>query len=96
MQCLRCQFDNPPTMQLCVECGARLERHCPQCGAETQPTFEFCGECGAALGTLEAASAQVPMAKAQAYRFRDVKAGRGQVVCISCGQHRESKRLPIN
>jgi predicted amidophosphoribosyltransferase len=67
MRCPRCQFDNPPTMHFCVECGARLERRCPQCGAETQPTFTFCGPCGAALETLEPASDQVPMVKALLY-----------------------------
>src|SRR5712692_9248496 len=65
MQCPRCQFDNPPTMHFCVECGARLERRCPQCGVEAQPTFKFCGQCGAALGAPEPASVPDPLAPAQ-------------------------------
>ena len=74
MQCPRCQFDNPPTMHFCVECGARLERRCPSCGAEAQPTFKFCGQCGAALGGApETASAPAPMAKAQVYGRQEAK-----------------------
>ena len=73
MQCPRCQFDNPPTMLFCVECGTRLERRCPNCGAEAQPTFKFCGQCGAALGALEPASAPAPMAKAQIYGRQEAK-----------------------
>jgi class 3 adenylate cyclase len=73
MQCPRCQFDNPPAMNFCVQCGARLELLCPQCGAETQPTFKFCGQCGAALGVPEPARAQAPMAKAQVYQRQEAK-----------------------
>jgi class 3 adenylate cyclase len=73
MQCLHCQFDNPPTMHFCVECGASLQRRCPQCGAEAQPTFKFCGQCGAALEALEPESAQPPMAKAQVYQRQEAK-----------------------
>jgi class 3 adenylate cyclase/tetratricopeptide (TPR) repeat protein len=73
MRCPHCQFDNPPTMNFCVECGTRLERRCPQCGTEIQPTFKFCGQCGAALGTLEPASDQAPMAKAQVYQRQEAK-----------------------
>src|SRR5438093_6038671 len=73
MQCPRCQFDNPPTMLFCVECGARLERRCPACGAEAQPTFKFCGQCGAALGTPVPVSAPAPLAQAQVYRHQEAK-----------------------
>jgi class 3 adenylate cyclase/tetratricopeptide (TPR) repeat protein len=73
MRCPRCQFDNPPTMHFCVECGGRLERRCPQCGAETQPTFKFCGQCGAALGPPEPASEPTPMAKVQFYQRQEAK-----------------------
>src|SRR5712691_1280487 len=73
MQCPHCQFDNPPAMNFCVQCGAKLELLCPQCGAETQPTFKFCGQCGAALGVPEPAHAQAPMAKAQVYRHQEAK-----------------------
>src|SRR3989441_5768564 len=71
MQCPRCQFDNPPAMNFCVQCGAKLELLCPQCGAETQPAFKFCGQCGAALGAPEPARAQAPMAKAQVYQHQE-------------------------
>ncbi len=73
MHCPRCQFDNPPTMHFCVECGARLERRCPACGAEAQPTFKFCGQCGAALGTPVPVSAPAPLAQAQGYRHQEAK-----------------------
>jgi class 3 adenylate cyclase/tetratricopeptide (TPR) repeat protein len=74
MRCPRCHFDNPPTVNFCVECGARLEQHCPQCGAETQPTFKFCGQCGAALGAApEPASERAPTEKTQVYRRQEAK-----------------------
>src|SRR5918911_221285 len=49
MRCFSCQFDNPPAMKFCGQCGAQLAQLCPRCGAENQPTFHFCGQCGAAL-----------------------------------------------
>ena len=49
IRCLSCQFDNPPAMKFCGQCGAQLAQLCPRCGAENQPTFKFCGQCGAAL-----------------------------------------------
>ena len=73
MRCSRCQFDNFPTMNFCVECGSRLDLRCPQCGAETQPTFKFCGQCGAALEAPEPAREQAPIAKAQVYRRQEAK-----------------------
>src|SRR5262249_17456458 len=73
MHCPRCQFDNPPAMKFCIECGPNLELRCPQCGAETQPTFKFCGQCGAALGILQPVSAQAPIATAQLYQRQEAK-----------------------
>ena len=49
MRCFSCQFDNPPAMKFCGQCGTQLVQLCPRCGAENQPTFKFCGQCGAAL-----------------------------------------------
>ncbi len=49
MRCTQCQFDNPPDMKFCVECGAKLALPCAICGAENQPSFKFCGQCGAGL-----------------------------------------------
>lgn len=49
MQCKICGFENPPTVNFCGECGARLRLPCPRCGAENPPGFKFCGQCGAGL-----------------------------------------------
>ena len=49
MRCLSCQFENPPAMKFCGQCGTQLAQLCPRCGAENQPTFKFCGQCGTAL-----------------------------------------------
>lgn len=50
MQCPQCQFDNPPAMKFCGQCGAKLGLPaCPNCGKENPPDFKFCGECGTAL-----------------------------------------------
>src|SRR5262245_28057162 len=51
MRCGHCQFENPPAMKFCGQCGTQLAQLCPRCGAENQPTFKFCGQCGAALTT---------------------------------------------
>lgn len=57
MRCLSCQFDNPPAMKFCGQCGAQLAQLCPRCGAENQPTFKFCGQCGMALTAPQAPGA---------------------------------------
>src|SRR5262245_13956008 len=49
MRCLSCQFENPPAMKFCGQCGTQLAHPCPRCGAENQPTFKFCGQCGTTL-----------------------------------------------
>ena len=49
MRCWSCQFENPPAMKFCGQCGTQLAQLCPRCGAENQPTFKFCGQCGTAL-----------------------------------------------
>src|SRR3989442_15841952 len=49
MRCWSCQFENPPAMKFCGQCGTQLVQLCPRCGAENPPTFKFCGQCGAAL-----------------------------------------------
>src|ERR1043166_3397056 len=51
MRCRSCQFENPPAMKFCGQCGTQLAQLCPRCGAENQPTFKFCGQCGTALIT---------------------------------------------
>src|SRR5262249_338966 len=48
-RCLSCQFDNPPAMKFCGQCGTQLAQLCPHCSAVNQPTFKFCGQCGTAL-----------------------------------------------
>src|SRR5262249_33374134 len=49
MRCWSCQFENPPAMKFCGQCGTQLAQMCPRCGAENQPTFKFCGQCGTTL-----------------------------------------------
>ena len=49
MRCWSCQFENPPAMKFCGQCGTQLAQLCPRCGAENQPMFKFCGQCGTAL-----------------------------------------------
>lgn len=61
MKCPQCQFDSPPGMKFCGQCGAKLGAPpCPQCGAESPPGFKFCGECGASLSSPERAPALEP------------------------------------
>lgn len=49
MLCSQCEFENPPQMRFCGQCGHRLQTLCPSCGAEVPPGFKFCGECGGSL-----------------------------------------------
>ncbi len=49
MQCDQCQFENPPQMKFCGQCGTGLRLLCAGCGAEVPPGFRFCGQCGAAV-----------------------------------------------
>ena len=46
MKCLQCEFDNPPGMKFCVNCGYSLQIQCGHCGADMLPSYRFCGECG--------------------------------------------------
>src|SRR4029434_6657695 len=52
MRCGSCQFENPPAIKFCGQCGTQLAQMCPRCGAENQPTFKFCGQCGTTLAAL--------------------------------------------
>src|SRR4051794_29632704 len=54
MKCPQCQFDNPPGMKFCGQCGGKLAAVCPQCGTEAVPGFKFCGACGASLAASPA------------------------------------------
>ena len=49
MRCARCDFDSPPGMKFCGQCGSKLGAMCPRCGAENPPGFRFCGECGSPI-----------------------------------------------
>jgi class 3 adenylate cyclase/tetratricopeptide (TPR) repeat protein len=67
MQCLQCQFDNPPGMKFCGQCGAKLGSICPQCGAEVPSGFKFCGECGSSLGAAKPEPPSPPAPIPQSY-----------------------------
>ena len=54
MKCLQCQFESPPGMKFCGQCGAKLVSPCARCGRENPPGFKFCGECGSPLVATEA------------------------------------------
>ncbi|HEX6904267.1 MAG TPA: adenylate/guanylate cyclase domain-containing protein [Thermoanaerobaculia bacterium] len=60
MKCAQCQFDSPPGMKFCGQCGAKLAPVCPQCGTENPPGFKFCGECGSPLAAREPALPLAP------------------------------------
>ena len=61
MKCSQCDFDSPPGMKFCGQCGGKLGSPCPQCGAENPPGFKFCGGCGSSLGATEP---EAPVAEA--------------------------------
>ena len=57
MKCQQCQFENPPGVKFCVECGTKLEPVCPNCNAPNSPDYKFCGEGGHNLSSpVETAS----------------------------------------
>ncbi len=57
MRCPSCQFENPPGMKFCGNCGTKLPALCPGCGAEVVPGNKFCGECGTPVGAARAPAA---------------------------------------
>jgi class 3 adenylate cyclase/tetratricopeptide (TPR) repeat protein len=72
MKCSQCQFEVPPGMKFCGQCGARQVASCLACGTENPPGFKFCGECGAGLGVakveVEAPAPEMPRSlPAQSY-----------------------------
>lgn len=68
MKCPHCQFESPPGMKFCGQCGVKLgSPPCPQCGAEVPPGFKFCGECGAPLSPPEPEPFPRPAAAIQSY-----------------------------
>ena len=73
MRCFSCQFDNPPGMKFCGQCGAQLAQLCSRCGAENPPTFKFCGQCGAALTAPQPPEAHTASALDQLSRRPEVK-----------------------
>src|SRR5205809_1979714 len=46
MKCPRCQHDNPPQANFCLECGARVALTCTKCRSELPAGAKFCLECG--------------------------------------------------
>jgi class 3 adenylate cyclase/tetratricopeptide (TPR) repeat protein len=58
MKCSGCQTGNPEQAKFCIECGAKLEFHCPNCGAVTPANGKFCMECG---NNLKEAEPQSPV-----------------------------------
>jgi class 3 adenylate cyclase/tetratricopeptide (TPR) repeat protein len=61
MKCPQCQFDNPPAMKFCGQCGSKLgQPACPSCGAESPPGFKFCGECGSSLAAPAPSAPEPP------------------------------------
>jgi class 3 adenylate cyclase/tetratricopeptide (TPR) repeat protein len=67
MRCPRCDFESPPGMKFCGQCGAKFGAMCPRCGAENPPGFKFCGECGSSLTAEQPEEQQRPTSVLQAY-----------------------------
>jgi class 3 adenylate cyclase/tetratricopeptide (TPR) repeat protein len=65
MQCPRCQHENPPQANFCLECGARFAAACAQCGTQLPAGAKFCVECGKPTGRDGAEPAR--FASAQSY-----------------------------
>src|SRR4051812_25582471 len=74
MDCPICQFNNPPGMRFCGQCGTALGETipCPACGGATAPGMRFCGQCGTSLTAV--AVARVPAAPPLTRRRRGTAA----------------------
>src|SRR5215471_7515375 len=46
MKCPRCQHENPPGSNFCLDCGARFGSSCSSCGHELPAGSRFCNKCG--------------------------------------------------
>jgi class 3 adenylate cyclase/tetratricopeptide (TPR) repeat protein len=49
MKCPRCQHENSPQANFCLECGARVALICTKCRSELPAGAKFCSECGQAV-----------------------------------------------
>jgi class 3 adenylate cyclase/tetratricopeptide (TPR) repeat protein len=49
MKCPRCQHENSPQANFCLECGARVALTCTKCRSELPAGAKFCSECGQAV-----------------------------------------------
>ena len=58
MECAKCRTENPEQAKFCIDCGSKIEFHCPGCGAVTPATGKFCMECG---NNLKEAEPQSPV-----------------------------------
>jgi transcriptional regulator with XRE-family HTH domain len=64
--CGRCDRDNAPEADFCVDCGDPLEVPCPACGAPGRSADRFCHACGAPRGPGLAGAARPPVTEAGA------------------------------
>ncbi|HXV99096.1 MAG TPA: zinc ribbon domain-containing protein, partial [Anaerolineae bacterium] len=49
MKCNQCNFDSPPEMLFCGQCGSRLRQLCPECQFANPLNYRYCGLCGTSL-----------------------------------------------
>jgi class 3 adenylate cyclase len=51
MTCPRCQTENPPQANFCLECATPLRAGCANCGTTLPPTAKFCYACAHPVGS---------------------------------------------
>src|SRR6266481_198454 len=65
MKCPRCQHENPPQANFCLECGTRVALTCTKCRSELPAGAKFCLECGAPVASQ--ATAEPRFASPESY-----------------------------
>ncbi len=77
MSCPACQFENPPGLKFCGECGSPLSLACPGCGTDNPSEFKFCGQCGSTLSTEDTPDRGAPSAYTPKHLADKVLTSRG-------------------
>ncbi|MDX1521957.1 MAG: adenylate/guanylate cyclase domain-containing protein, partial [Anaerolineae bacterium] len=94
VQCTACNFENPPRMTYCGQCGAALHLVCAACGFDNPANFSFCGQCGRPLAGH--ASSRPPAPAGGEAALKPPEAERRQLTVMFCdlvGSTRLSQRL---
>lgn len=80
--CANCNFENPPGMKYCGQCGTSLKITCSNCQFGNPSGFNYCGNCGTQL--LTNATKPIQMVKSEPEKIQHVEAERRHLTVMFC------------